>query len=124
ALPAPTARPVGLITSPARGLGTMRKLTSVFTTEDGTLMQQTLVPLPADWSALRALLLALDGVRSATIDVAGVIRVNLGDIELRGLMDYVVIPASGTGPGTVVLEAAGDTTGNGMHDYRVTYANG
>ncbi|MEX0739341.1 MAG: choice-of-anchor D domain-containing protein [Pseudohongiella sp.] len=107
------------------GLGTAQQQTSVFTGEDGTLMQQDLMPTPADWSALQGALLGLGGVTAVSIDTRGVIQVSIDGVVLRGAMDYTVVRAAADGNAdALVLDTVGDLTGNGVDDYRVTYANG
>lgn len=124
AIPAHRGDAPGLLEYPVMGLGTVLHVSSLFVAGDGALMQQDLVPTPVDWFDLKATLLALSGVTTASMDTRGTIQVSIDGINLRGVMDYAVTRG---GPGNtegLTLNVAGDLTGNGMDDYRVTYANG
>ncbi|OFE13614.1 hypothetical protein PHACT_11105 [Pseudohongiella acticola] len=123
AVPAGTAAVAGIVEYPVAGLGTVQQLSSLFLPEEGELMQQDLMPASADWPALRDALLAMPGITAVSLDTRGVIDVSVDGIQLRGVMDYTVV-RSAAGSGALVLDAAGDLTGNGMGDYRVTYSNG
>ena len=124
AVPATRGDTPGLVAYPVAGLGTLQHLSSLFVLGDDGLMQQDLVPAPADWSALHDALSALSGVTSVSIDTRGIIYVSIDGINMRGVMDYTVVRATDGGAGELSLEPVGDLTGNGMTDYLVTYGNG
>ena len=123
AVPAGTAGTSGIVEYPVAGLGTVQQLSSLFLPADGQLMQQDLMPAPADWPALRDALLAMPGITAVSLDTRGIIDVSVEGIQLRGVMDYTVV-RSAAGSGAMGLDAVGDLTGNGMGDYRVTFSNG
>lgn len=125
AVPANRSQTPGLMEYPVNGLGSVHHLSSLFMVENQILLQHDLVPAPADWQALQATLSSLDGVSAVSIDTRGDIHVSVDGIVLKGVMDYVVTPGSGSsGTGVMAFDMVGDLTGNGMDDYKVTYANG
>lgn len=124
AIPAHRGNAAGLLSYSVAGLGTVEHLSTLFIGSGGVLMQQDLVPAPVDWLALKAAMLDLPGVTVVSIDTRGIIRVSVDGITLRGVMDYAVARGGQDTGGVIALEAAGDLTGNGMGDYRVTFSNG
>ncbi len=124
AVPASDTGAPGLIEYPVPGLGTVHQLASLFVVGDGMLMQQDLMPAPADWRALQEALLTVQGITAASIDTRGVIQVSIDGIQLRGVMDYTVVRSTAGGDGAITLDTVGDLTGNGIDDYRVIYRNG
>ncbi|MDY6983980.1 MAG: hypothetical protein SV422_12910, partial [Pseudomonadota bacterium] len=89
----------------------------------GDLRRQELLPVPADWQALKAHLATMPGIDAAGMSADGVITVTLSGQALRVRAGYRVVE----GPGndlSVVVEGAGDRNGDGLIDYRVVYPNG
>lgn len=122
--PAPAGAQAGMVEQPAPGLGHVTQVSLIFAGDNGELLQQDLVPVPADWLALRQALLALDAVTAATIDEHGVITALVDGESVTAVMDYTVYrDAAPPGSAVQILEA-GDITGNGAPDFEVIYTNG
>lgn len=133
ALPANAHEVPGLIEYSVPSLGSVTGLALVFDQDNGTRMKQLIVPVPHNWPALRAALLAMAGIVQVSIDTQGIITVLQDDgVQIHGRADYVVTHGSGDGDGdgsgktdaAVRIEAAGDISGNGTTDFRIHYANG
>lgn len=124
AIPAWRGNTLGLLEYPVSGLGTVQHMSSLFVASDGSVMQQDLVPTPVDWQMLKTTLLNLPGVTAASLDTRGTIQVSIDGVTLRGVMDYTVTRGGQGNVEGLALDLVGDLSGNGMDDYRVTYANG
>lgn len=123
ALPAHRGTQPGMVEYTVEGLGGIGGISLIFETQDGRLMEQDIVPVPADWAALRAGIAAINGVSSVRIGTDGVIVVIADGVEIRGRVDFVV--SRGSTAGSVMqLQLVGDVSGNGMDDYQITYTNG
>lgn len=94
----------------------------VFHDADGALMEQELVPVPADWPNLRAALAALPGVSDVTIDVDGTLAVAIDGRRVRGRMAHQAgVSTVNFLQGEAYLGWAGDLNGDGTGDYHVFY---
>ncbi len=98
----------------------------IFRDEDGTLMEQELVPAPANWSSLKTALGAIPGVGDVALDAEGVITVEFSGRSIRGRTAYQVLTGSIAGLPTLgaSLQWAGDLNGDGVGDYRIFYPSG
>ncbi|MEX2334973.1 MAG: hypothetical protein WD600_11990, partial [Pseudohongiella sp.] len=122
-VPASRGDAPGVVEFKVPGMGDLIAYSVLFENADGQLMQQDIVPVPADWPALRQLLSELPDVSQVNINERGVVSVAIGEISITGRMDYFV----GTGsaePGETRLIEAGDLTGNGVMDFVVEYPDG
>lgn len=123
-LPGRADLPLDLTQTPEPGLANVARLSLLFI--DASTQQpltQDFSPWPADWPALRSHLLDTAGADVAEIADDGSITVELGDATIRVLPAYAI--TAGTSPGAqLLLHQAGDMNGDGLPDFRVTYANG
>ncbi|MEX1198183.1 MAG: hypothetical protein WEB57_10010 [Pseudohongiellaceae bacterium] len=122
-VPATRDQSPGVVEHIVPGMGDLIAYSVLFEDDEGKLMQQDFVPVPADWTALRAAIRALPGVDSVRIDEQGIITVELDGQEVRGLMAYTVVGGGTTREDTVLIEQ-GDLTGNGAMDFEVHYPDG
>jgi hypothetical protein len=109
------------------GLRGATQLTFVFRDEQGRLMEQNIVPVPADWSALKLRLGNEPGLIEPRIDTQGIISVILNGVPLHARMDYPVMRSdlvAEPGDGEAVLQQVGDLNGDGTVDFNVLYPNG
>lgn len=126
AVTAPADEREGLASHPVPNLPEVYEHSIIFPEGDNKLMQQPLVPRPADWSSVKTLLLEMVDVEEARIDAHGVIAVKFRDgTVIEGRADYQVdIGGRPNASGRINLEPAGDLNGNGMPDFLITYPNG
>ncbi|HWK53610.1 MAG TPA: sulfatase-like hydrolase/transferase [Hyphomicrobiales bacterium] len=97
----------------------------VFREGEEKLMQQALVPRPADWPALKALLLATPAIEDARIDTQGIISVKAGGSVIRGRASAkVAINGTPNPSGRIDIKPTSDRNGDGVSDYLITYPNG
>jgi YVTN family beta-propeller protein/autotransporter-associated beta strand protein len=89
----------------------------------GSLRRQELLPVPADWQALKAHLATMPGIDAAGMGADGSITVTVSGQALRVRAGYRVVKGPGSGL-PLVLTGAGDQNGDGLDDYRVVYPNG
>lgn len=123
---APAGAGEGLASDTVPNLPDVYEHSIIFAESDSKLMQQPLVPRPADWPGLKAALLAMPDINAARIDAHGVIHVKFTDgSALEARADYQVDMGSrANATGQIAVEQAGDLNGNGMPDFRVIYPNG
>ncbi len=96
----------------------------VFKAEDGTLLEQQLAPVPANWPRLRATLARIPGVSEITLDTNGDITVEINGRRVRGRMSYLVSATIADFPTLdAVLGRSGDFNGDGTEDYLVFYTD-
>lgn len=123
-MPAGSGEQAGLQPVTLPGMPAPYGLTLVFEDQaSASLRTQELLPVPADWQALKAHLGTMAGVTSADLGADGVITVTLPGQTLRVRAAYRVVEGSGSAM-PLVLEGAGDQNGDGLSDYRVVYPNG
>lgn len=82
------------------------------------------MPASADWPALKAALLAVEGLTEAHVDMQGIIHVVLDGESVRARLDYRVFVAVEPEAEEAGLRAVGDRSGNGQPDFDVIYPNG
>ncbi|MDT8399137.1 MAG: hypothetical protein RQ899_11030, partial [Pseudomonadales bacterium] len=105
---------------PITGIG---GLSVIFADADGRLLEQDIVPVPADWLLLKAAIKDFPGVSDVRIDTAGVISVMVQGVLLQGMVDYKVFK-NGALPGkALILQKTGDLAG-GVIGYEIRYPNG
>jgi predicted acyltransferase (DUF342 family) len=127
AVPAFRGTEEGLHFHSVPGLAGEQGLSLLFRDGNGMLLEQELVPIPADWLALKATLAAIAGLEDLRIDSQGSISMLYQGTRLRARVTYQVTrsgittdkPADG-----VLLVPAGDINGDGTEDYRLLYPNG
>lgn len=125
AIAAPAGAEEGLLTRPLQDFPNVVEYSLIFREGEDKLMQQALVPRPADWPGLKALLLATPAMEEVRIDAEGVISVTAAGTLLRGRVSHRV--DQGRAPsvaGHIALQATHDLNGDGVADYVVTYPNG
>ncbi|HWK53018.1 MAG TPA: hypothetical protein VNR18_01510, partial [Hyphomicrobiales bacterium] len=125
ALPAPAGAEEGLHARVAPELPTATLLSLVFKDERGLLLEQDLIPVPADWPALKAALRAIPGLTQVRIDLQGIISVQLEGRTLRGRVSYAVLRSGvPSGANSVLVQGVGDLNGDGTGDFELHYPNG
>ncbi len=125
AVPAHRSNVPGLHSHAVPGLANVEALSLVFTGEDGTLLEQDIVPVPAHWPVLKQSLQRLPGASDVRIDTLGVISLRLDGQLVQGRMEYLVEPSSdGSGTGLVAFDTAGDVNHDGIDDFQLRYPNG
>ena len=123
----PPERPLGLYFYPSPWLANVGAASLITRSEAGALMEQALVPTPADWPAFKARVKSERSVSSVSISPQGVITIKeYGRETFSVLADYRVTPnavaASASRP--IVFINAGDANGDGEDDYYSYYPNG
>ncbi|MEX1198511.1 MAG: hypothetical protein WEB57_11715 [Pseudohongiellaceae bacterium] len=128
AVPAPATAEEGLFSRPIPGLRDTTVAYLVFTSAEGIRMQQELVPVPADWPAVKNTLSATAGISNVRMDPQGIISVTAGEQRVRGRMEYEVLGHRATDPDKADERATftpvGDVNGDGTEDFQVRYPNG
>lgn len=122
AVPAARSSEPGLNEYSVWGLGSVKNLSLIFTDSEGDLRQQDILPVPADWFALKDSLESIAGVTAVSINERAIIQVTIDGQVVQGMVDYTVV--RGTATGQTVITDVGDVTGNGARDFEITYANG
>ncbi len=127
AIPASSSAAEGVFLREFPGLPHAFLIYLVFMDEYGHLMQQDLVPMPADWQALKSALAAIAGVSDVRINPQGIISVAVAGQTVRARMAYEVT-RSAIGDDTpdegVNFRPGGDFNGDGMGDLQVLYPSG
>lgn len=120
------SRSLGFHFYPSPWLKNLEQVSIISENSEGIIMEQELVPVPRDWLALKARLLAEPGVSSARIDSYGVISVVYRGQVVRLLASYESLPnkAPASDNRGIVFVAAGDLNGDGEVDYYSYYPNG
>jgi len=125
AIAAPPGAQEGLAALPLDGLANVIEYSLMFREGEDKLMQQPLVPRPADWPGLKAILLAMPSIEDVRIDAHGIISVISAGSVLRGRVSYQVdVGGTPSTSGQIKLQAANDRNGDGVEDYLITYPNG
>jgi len=107
------------------GLGNVQGMSQVFESADGTLLEQDIIAVPADWNALSDLLWQLgDDVRDVSINELGLITVEQDAGTLRLRVELMVREGAEPAGGPMRYTFAGDLSGNGVGDYWLIYPNG
>ncbi|MGM0631609.1 MAG: GLUG motif-containing protein [Pseudomonadota bacterium] len=127
AVPASSVDEEGLYFRDVPGLQGAFVVFLAFTDENGILMQQDLVPVPAHWSTLKEALASTPGMGSVRLGAEGIISVAVGGQTVRGRMEYEVsrriTAVDKPGAGTT-FSSIGDINGDGTEDFRVMYPDG
>ena len=126
-LAAGTERELGFFTYPSPFLGNVNAVSLITRSEDGTLMEQEMVPTPRDWLQFKARAGQEKRSSRVSINPRGLITVReAGGKEFHALADYEVTPnavfAKEGRP--IVFINMGDLNGDGEPDYHSYYANG
>lgn len=124
ALPAHRFSAPGLYYHTVPGLPNATSLVLVFEDEAGKLLEQELVPVPADWFALKGYLEQLPGARNVRIDAQGIVSVTLNGATIRGRVGYDVGTGAADTTAGLVLKSTGDINGDRTGDYLLHYPNG
>lgn len=126
ALPAASDASAGLRSEGVPGLPNVSWVHNVFANDAGVMMDQLVVPWPAEWALLKAALTAQAAFSDVAINARGIISVTHGATQVRGLVSYQVYrdSASEAQPVRVTFLAAGDINGDGRNDYWLVYPNG
>ncbi|MEX2334021.1 MAG: hypothetical protein WD600_07170, partial [Pseudohongiella sp.] len=124
AVPAPVGSEAGVFVAAGNFFQMQPGVTLVFSDASGSLLQQPLMPVPADWPVLQEMLLGVDGAESVSINADGTISLALNGEGLRARPDYRVEAGPAPDSGQVSYADAGDLNDDGINDIVVTYANG
>ncbi|MEX0619687.1 MAG: Ig-like domain-containing protein [Pseudohongiellaceae bacterium] len=124
AVPAHRGDTAGVVRFPIAGLGGFLGVSMIFEGDDGALLEQDIVPVPADWVALKAAIAAMPGASDVRISSLGVISVNLDGTIVRGMMDFTVNRGEAPADGELQVNQVGDLTGNGVLDYEIVFGDG
>ncbi len=124
ALPAQRGTQPGLAEYPIPGLGAATGLSLIFENESGRLMEQELVPVPADWPTLRDTIATMPGISHVAIGTDGVIIAVLNGAIIRGRVGFMVLRGADHPRDSLLLTPTSDISGNGIADYEITYPNG
>ena len=125
AVAAPAGEREGLVSRPLQGFSNVTEHSIIFREGEDRLMQQALVPRPADWPGFKAMLLATPSIEEVRIDAQGVISARSAGSLIRGRASYRVNAGGRPGAGgRISLEPAGDLNGDGTADYLIKYPNG
>lgn len=115
----------GLVARPLEGFPNVIEYSLIFREGEDKLMQQPLVPRPADWPGLKALLLATPLMEEVRIDAQGVITVKTAGGLLRGRVSHRVdMGSTPSATGHIALQPRHDLNGDGIADYVITYPSG
>ncbi|OFE13050.1 hypothetical protein PHACT_07790 [Pseudohongiella acticola] len=108
------------------GLAGATLITLVFADDNGKLMQQNVVPVPADWMLLKEGLTAMPDTSAIRIDPLGIISVSFPGQTVRGHSGFDVVRDAQhlAQPDQVVFQSAGDLNQDGNDDYWVIYPTG
>lgn len=117
---------VGVRTQSVLGLKNVPAFSVVFESEQGDLMEQSLHPVPADWSLMKSSLLNEYGFDDVRIRTDGVISVSMGGQQLQARSGYEVKrdAMEMAISDKVVFKPAGDLNGDGSTDFMMIYPNG
>lgn len=98
----------------------------VYENESGKLMQQSIVPIPSDWMALKSTLNNTQGVENLHIGSDGIIQLTVNGMPVAAMAEYNVTKSSASEslPNAVQITDAGDINGDGIGDFVMTYPNG
>lgn len=95
-----------------------------FKDAQGSLRQQLLPPMPADWDALRAYLQQLN-LSAISLSSDGILRATTPDGQvLQAIMGYAVVPGNVSANSLRLDSSTGDLNQDGIPDLTVVYANG
>ncbi|MDO9519413.1 MAG: sulfatase-like hydrolase/transferase [Pseudohongiella sp.] len=115
----------GLAAHPLDGFPNLIEHSLIFREGEDKLMQQPLVPRPADWLGLKAVLQAMPSIEEVRIDAQGMISVKDGGQLLKGRVSYRVDTGSTpTALGRITLRPVTDLNDDGIADYLITYPSG
>lgn len=115
----------GLVARPLDDFPNVIEYSLIFREGENRLMQQPLVPRPADWLGLKAVLQAIPSIEEVRIDAQGVISVIDGGQSLRGRVSYRVdVGSTPNASGHIALQPMPDLNGDGIADYIITYPSG
>lgn len=121
----PNGEQEGLVARPLEGFPNFIEYSLVFRDGDDNLMQQPLVPRPADWPGLKALLQASPSIEEVRIDAQGVISVKDAGKLLMGRVSYRVdMGSTPNATGRIALQPMHDLNGDGIADYLIIYPSG
>lgn len=126
-LAANSERELGFYSYPSPFIANVNAVSLITRSEDGTLMEQEMVPSPSDWLLFKARVLTEGRVSRVSIDPRGVITIReTAGYEFKVLADYAVTPnavfAKEGRP--IVFINAGDLNADGEDDYYSYYPNG
>ncbi|MDO9519415.1 MAG: sulfatase-like hydrolase/transferase [Pseudohongiella sp.] len=125
ALAIPHGQQSGLVVRPLEELPNLVEYSLIFLGGEDTLMQQPLVPRPADWPGLKAILQATPSIEEVRIDAQGVISLKEGGKLRRGRVSYRVdMSSTPNASGRIALQPMHDFNGDGIADYLITYPSG
>ena len=126
-LAAGTERELGFFTYSSPFLANVNAVSLITRSEDGTLMEQEMVPTPRDWLQFKARVGQEKRSSRVSINPRGLITVReAGGKEFHALADYEVTPnaAFAKEGRPIVFINVGDLNGDGEPDYHSYYANG
>jgi hypothetical protein len=127
AVPAFRGTQEGLHFYPVSGLEDEQGLSLIFRDTNGSLLEQDLVPVPADWLALQATLAGTPGLAGVSIDSQGVISAQSRGTTIRGRVTFRVnrsdITTDDADAGVLLLPGT-DLNDDGTDDYQLLYPNG
>ncbi|HWK54604.1 MAG TPA: beta-propeller fold lactonase family protein [Hyphomicrobiales bacterium] len=126
ALPAAAGAQAGVQYGSVTGLRNATLVSVVFEDENGDLLTQAIVPVPANWPQLKASLAAMTGMSEVRIDTRGVISVKFDGMPMKGRSGFRVTRGATelAQPDRVVFQPAGDVNGDGRDDFIMIYPNG
>ena len=105
----------------------IHELSYIYPGSNGVLMEQDLVPVPADWAALKQTLLALPAAEHLRIDARGLIEFTIDGLVVKARVDYRVEQGESCNAANQALLCFAeyrDINSDGVGDYLLVYPNG